>query len=792
MDHQFGRFKPIASARVAWVVLGAAVGTAQAQEPPAAGDSALEEVVVTAQFRREPLQSTPIAITAVSGEQLEARAISNVTDLSAVVPNLLSAQSTHTFGPMSQILLRGVGQFDGHPGFEPGVGVYIDDIYRGLSLGSALTLVDLDRVEVLRGPQGTLSGKNSIGGSIKLFSKKPRERTDGYLAATYGDFNRVELRAAGNFTLVPNKAYVRLSGMSKHVDGYMKRLDYACLHPGSTVPTQISVSPGCEIGTQGGQDVQGIRVALRWVGSDTFEDNLILDATRDRSEVPAAKLLFVNNPLIPGGGAQFITGPEDYTTYSTFSNLGFTDPARYTTPTAQPGAGTHGAIYLPDTNPTDGYGVSNGFEWRLADNYSFNFITGYRRDSGQYSIFYGGSPYTIQLLHNTWSNRQFTQELRLNGNLGGHVDWTVGGFYYDQQAFFGGLKLLSPGAATETLFTGSDPIPATSKSAFIHAVWHVTPKLSAITGVRYTDEEKNYTFERKNPFVQSLPSYTPVGVLDGTTGSYSGSRGDYRAGAEYEWTSTFMTYGQWSTGFRGGGVNPRPFIVQQEVPYGPEKMQAFEIGAKTELLDRRLRVNGAVFYNKYKDILFNNTAPTVMDGVVLSANNSTPVNAGDATIQGAELEISARLAGSLQIDAALSYLDFEFTRISAPGATIPGVTLATEEPFAPKRKASIGLSYELAFGTFGKLIPRADASFQSKFFTDISNSPDGLVDGRTLVNAHLIWESPSEDWEADFAVTNLTDKFYYVNKFRVAPPTNITEGQPGRPREWMVAIKRKF
>jgi iron complex outermembrane receptor protein len=323
-------------------------------------------------------------------------------------------------------------------------------------------------------------------------------------------------------------------------------------------------------------------------------------------------------------------------------------------------------------------------------------------------------------------------------------------------------------------------------------VWHVTEKLSAITGVRYTDEKKDYTFQRKNPYAQSLPSYTPVGVLDGTTGSYSGSRADYRLGGDYQWTPTVMTYAQWSTGFRGGGVNPRPFIVEQEVAYGPEKMQAWEIGAKTDLFERRLRLNADVFYSKYRDILFNNTAPTIVNGVLLSANNSTPVNAGDANIKGAELEIAAHLARRLQLDAALSYLDFSFTKISASGATIPGVSRATQEPFAPKRKASIGLSYELPIGAFGKLIPRADASYQADFFTDISNSPDAQVAARTLIDAHLLWRSAAEDWEADFAVTNLTDKFYYVNKFRVAPPTNITEGQPGRPREWLVSVKRRF
>jgi iron complex outermembrane receptor protein len=281
-------------------------------------------------------------------------------------------------------------------------------------------------------------------------------------------------------------------------------------------------------------------------------------------------------------------------------------------------------------------------------------------------------------------------------------------------------------------------------------------------------------------------------VLDGTTGRYSGGRADYRFGGEYQWTAGVMTYAQWSTGFRGGGVNPRPFIVEQEVPYGPEKMQAFEIGAKAELLDRRLRINGAIFYNEYQDILFNNTAPTIVNGVILSANNSTPVNAGDAHIKGAELEMALRLVRGLQVDVALGYLDFAFTKISAPGATIPGVTLATEAPFAPERKASIGVSYEFALGSFGKLIPRADANYQSGFFTDVANSREARVDGRTLVNAHLVWQSSAQDWEADVAVANLTDRFYYVNKFRVAPPTSITEGQPGRPREWMIAVKRRF
>src|ERR1700753_356222 len=232
-------------------------GAWAADEPAKADDvQLLEEIVVTAQFREQGLQTTPVAITAVTGAQLEQREMTEITDLNAIAPNLVVAKGTDTNGPSAQLFIRGVGQSDGHPGLEPGVGLYVDDVYRGLLLGTDLDLTDLDRVEVLRGPQGTLSGKNSLGGSLKLFSKKPSDQTDGYVEATYGKFNLVELRAGGNFTIVPDTLYARVSGASKQVDGYMQRIDFACAHRGdSQADTQIPVQPGCKIGTEGGEDV---------------------------------------------------------------------------------------------------------------------------------------------------------------------------------------------------------------------------------------------------------------------------------------------------------------------------------------------------------------------------------------------------------------------------------------------------------------------------------------------------------------------------------------------------------
>jgi iron complex outermembrane recepter protein len=810
-----------ASAVTVGLALSVGSSAAWSDESAKADDvQLLEEIVVTAQFREQGLQSTPVAITAVTGSQLEQHTLSSVTDLNGLAPNLTVTKGTNTNGPSAQLFIRGVGQSDGHPGLEPGVGLYVDDVYRGLLLGTDLDLTDLDRVEVLRGPQGTLAGKNSLGGSLKLFSKKPSDQTDGYVEGTYGDFNRIEVRAGGNFTLVPDTLYARISGASKQVDGFMKRLDYACANPGSgaavTATTQIPVQPGCKLGTEGGEDVNAIRAALRWIASDTVEDNFIADATRDRSEVPALKLISSTNaqhlgsatgPLLqPGGGAQYITGANSYTTYATYMQLGFSDPALPSL-AGKPGVGQHDAISVPTTDPIDAWGISNNLSWKFADNYTLTSITGLRRYIGQYSIEVGGSPSAIQLLDDTWSQRQFTEEVRLNGTSFGKLDWTVGGYYYDQMAFFGGLKLLNPGTVSvtppvppatvatigsgETLFTGSDPIPAKSKSGFAHAVYRFTEQLSLIGGLRYTRENKDYTFSRLDPYDQTQPSYNAVGALNNTTGHYTGSHTDYRAGVEYQWTDSLMTYAQWSTGFRGGGVNPRPFISAEAVPFGTETIHAYEVGIKTDFLDHHFRVNGAGFYNQYQNIAFVNTAPMVINNI--SFPNSTPVNVGAAHIKGAELEVEARPFGGLQIDASASYLDFKFTQINDNAAiTIPGVSLNTKEPYAPDRQFNVGMQYVLPLGTAGTVIPRIDANYQSQFYTDISNSPLGLVSGRTLANARVTWKSMSQDWETAVAVTNITDRFYYINKVFGAAPTNVTEGQPGAPREWLVTVRRNF
>src|SRR3954464_8076835 len=204
-----------------------------AQQPSDTSRDTLDEVVVTAQFREQRVQDAPLAITAINAEMLEARNQTSIVDVANQAPNVVLKPAPAPYGPAMQAFIRGVGQSDFNYALEPGVGIYVDDVYYSTLTGSVLDLLDLDRVEVLRGPQGTLAGQNSIGGAIKLYSKKPSGSDTGSVQATYGSFNRTDIRASADATLMKDVLFGRIAGVSHHVDGYVTRYDYGCSHPGS-------------------------------------------------------------------------------------------------------------------------------------------------------------------------------------------------------------------------------------------------------------------------------------------------------------------------------------------------------------------------------------------------------------------------------------------------------------------------------------------------------------------------------------------------------------------------------
>ena len=776
-----------------------AQNVSESQSESAATSQAVDsDIIVTAQFRRQRLQDAPLAITAVSGEMLEARSQTSIADVAAQAPNVNLREAPATFGPSIQAFIRGVGQSDSTFALEPGVGLYVDDVYYSTLQGSMLDLLDLDRVEILRGPQGTLAGQNSIGGAIKIYSKKPDGSGGGYVQATYGRFNRTEFRGGVNLTLLPEQLFLRLSGAGVKKDGYVTRYDYRCTHPNSPV-RGFAVSDNCKLGTEGGKSYVAGRASLRWVPTDALEVSIIGDITRDDSEASPSTLLYVGTltgagssptapyvidgvPLGTAAGSPFISySPYGNFAQDSFSKSPFISYENYQNYAPRDGTAPYSA---PARSSLDTWGVSGQATLKLSEALSLTSITSYRKYNAIFTSA-ESSPVNTALTANDVNHRQFSQELRFSGSVGTLLDFTVGGYYFKATSD-GGSRVQLP-----TLeFRQNDHVESKTKAAFANAELHVTSKLSLIGGLRYTDISKSFQYARKgNPGSifggAPPPSLAP---LDGLVRTFAGDQLDYRAAIQYRWTPDFMTYGQIATGFKSGGSNPRPFFPAQALTHGPETLTAYELGFKSDLFDRLLRLNVSAFYNKYNDILVSvATCPTVP-----ATPCSLPLNAGKANLKGFEVETTLRPVRGLLIDASLGYLDFEYESISPLGASA-GLTLGMQAPFVQKWRWSIGAQYEVDLGGAGTLTPRVDVNSQSDYFnTAVNRPPFNVVPGRTVVNARLTYRDPSQDWQIALEVTNLTDRLYYDGIFDNRGSTQAIQARPARPREWAVTLKRNF
>jgi iron complex outermembrane recepter protein len=772
-----------------------------AQATEDSGDQAergqLQEVVVTAQFREQNLQQTPIAITAVTAEMLEQR---NQTDISMVAgqaPNVTLQPNGAAFGSSMVAFIRGVGQTDFNLALEPGVGIYVDDVYYSTLTGSLLDLLDLERVEILRGPQGTLAGKNSIGGAIKLFSKKPTGDGDGYLEATFGTLNRIDARGAADFKLAEN-FFARASFSSKHHDGYVKRVDYACTHPGSNVPG-MNVGDGCELGRDGSQAYTAGRLALRWLANDAVEVNLATDITNDQSGVQANTVIKYAGAL---GAATYILGtdgvpitygpqfipygpdsqdpnqPNDpYLSYATYhsnaSSFVF-------------GENPYAPITVPPINHFKTWGISGDVTWKLSDNMALTSVTAYRNYTNQFAEQTDASPIGVQILLQRQKHHQYSQELRLNGTAAGSaLDYTVGAFYLDQD---GGLnaRVGLPWVGFDFIH-GPDSTPAKTKAVFANLEWHATDQLTFGGGARYSDEQKDYTYLRHNAdgtdVVDPMGYNGLVAGLNASTATFEGTRTDWRVHLDYQMTPDIMSYIQTSTGYKGGGVNPRPFIPPQTLSFEPETLTAYELGLKTTFFDRRVRLNGAIFFNDYEDIQLTLSACP-------ASPCALPANVGSADVKGAELEAEIHPTDNWEIDASASYLDFEYTEIANPDSNI---TLDMRTPYTPESKWSVGTQYVFQMGDKGTLTPRIDAAYTgSQFAAAINNRQFNQIESYTVLNARLTWRSTDGDWQTALSVSNVTDELYYLTLFDLSGSAGYVNGQPSMPRQYSISIKHNF
>ena len=754
-------------------------------------------IIVTAQFREQRLQDTPLAITAVNSEMLEARSQTNISEITAQAPSVTLKPQGSAFGPSLGASIRGVGQYDFNPALEPGVGLYVDDVYYATLTGAIFDLLDIDRVEVLRGPQGTLAGKNSIGGAVKLYSKRPTGDGSGYISGTYGSRNRIDLRGSADFGLTDELA-MRVAGVAKKQEGYVGRLDFGCVNPpGSPLnPAVGGVQPttsegNCRVARDGEVDYLAGRAQLRYQPSDRIDVNIIGDYTHDDRNAAAGILLLADNPTNPN-----IRGNADAVPYDSRFICGqYCNYASYFSPAdtwATPPVAGYPLLETRGEGRTkfNGWGISGQVDIDLTDNLQLQSITSYR----EYALhFTNDDDYSPLAIGNGLSELDywgFTQELRLNGTmLDDALNWTLGAFYLDQRSTYATFQDIRY-APIPLQFQGDDPVNADTKAVFGAVSWEIVEDLTFNGGLRYTEEHKDYTFSRRNRDGTLNPF---LGALDGVTGAFDGDKIDWRANLQYRLSEELMAYAQVSTGFKGGGINPRPFNPSQVQPFGPETLTAYELGFKSDLFDRLVRLNGAVFFSDYKGIQLTLLSCPQFGGPGPCA---LPQNAGDAEIKGLELETTIDPGNGLLIDGALSYLDFDYTAINAQagGPTSPrGVQIGMVPPYTPKWKWAVGIQYEIDLGNSGSITPRVDANYQSDIFSNAVNGPNNLIEGYTLANARLTWRNPGEDLEVSLEVKNVFDKYYLLTSFDLTGAgAGFVSGQPGRPREWAVTVKKTF
>jgi iron complex outermembrane receptor protein len=807
-----------------------------------ADEGGIDEIVVTATKVATNVQDVPIAITAVTSETLQERSLTSSADLGAIVPNATFRQTQGAFGRGLSAFMRGIGQSDTGLQSEPGVAFYVDDTYYPLLLGSIFDLLDLDHVEVLRGPQGTLFGRNSLAGAVNLVSREPNQDPSAYIDVTVGSYERFDVRAGFNFPITPTLA-MRVSGFSKNQRGFQRRLDFRCEMIRRGTPELAgnfpflsgdNINPGedgdCVVGHNGGVDAHGVRGALKWEPASNLEVSLIGDYSNDRSSVQADHLISVDasrsgtRPGLaaqqavftpPGGPAfaydeRFVTG-DPYSTYATYRDP---LPAGTLLPgTFYNGSLTRGGIGFDPINPVRIWGVTGKVVYGITDQIDVTFIGGYRDVLTSYTFDIDQSPLQIELTRNVTKHTQHTAEVRLTGRMD-WIDWVLGGFYYrgEQNAR---LVVVSPYSNLQRY--RNDTYEPKNNSVYANATLRpFGEKLGINLGGRYSRDRKPLSFN-------NLQDGVPTGniIFDLTLKS---NRFDWKAGLDYHLSDTTMLYASAATGFRLPSFNARPFQPSQVYQVPGDDLIAYELGVKSDLFDRRLRLNAAVFYTDYKQrtttvsgseyqlgpngdplpgLQVTEPLPGGPEGST-RCRNRTPAEVAAGTpgfacvprtyatntpgeVYGFEAELQAEPVDGLRIDGSVGYSKFKSPDLEVAGRVTDRLL------GVPEWTASAGIQYEAQVPALaGSITPRLDWFYQGSIAYS-ANRADLIADPYSVFNGRITYRNEPHDFSVSVAVTNLFDKFYYLNYFDYFslgfPNTN---GQPSPPRQWSLTLSKRF
>jgi iron complex outermembrane receptor protein len=761
-----------------------AIAQAPAEQEASLGET-IEEIIITARRRAESLQDTPVAVTALSAAALERQQIVSTTDLDKVAPNIQFKSYGTLTGNNSaaQVFIRGIGQTDATPAVDPGVGVYIDDVYMGRSVGAAMEFRDIASVQILRGPQGTLFGRNTIGGAVLLTTNEPGTDAGNSVRIGLGEDNLRE--AFGAFDLPFNDQWAaRIALGLKQRDGYVTR-----------------AFDGKDLGNE---DMKTAQVALRWRPTDAVDITLRGDYTEeDENGSP-----FVFNTMNEGatfvGAASIAAGCPNI--------LDPFPPPLLVGPLADPRCGndaqylgefTNGGTY-PASSTLKNSGMSLVAKWDVSDTLSFKSITSDR--SLEWTGTRDADNTPLLILHTNYDSKsdQFSQELQAVVD-GDRLDGVFGVYYFDEDSFDRLLVPLgNPGTSYDTQRVWMD---TEARAAFTEWSFKITDALSATAGVRYTKETKGLQATMFNvapasaaepaaptalcPFAGAPP--TQVNCLFLTTNRFEREFSDTTksASVQYRFNPAAMAYFSWAESFKSGGFNQRYNAAppgNAPISFNAETAESFEIGLKLDPTDS-LRINLAAFSTDYDDIQM-----TYRLGVV-----PLLFNAGVASISGGEVELEFAPTADFRLDMSVGYLDAKFDSITAPppfGPVTPTATanLNSRLPFTPEFQGHLGLSYTFHPSSSWGLTPRVDVSYTDEQFFDAGNSVDiAQNEAITLVNASLALTSDDDKWRFVLAGNNLTDELYPVaGTSSLTTASGYSEIIYARPRTLSLSVTRNF
>lgn len=715
----------------------------------------LERIEVTARRKTESLQEVPVSVSSFGAGDLDSIGAEDITELQQRIPNATIQVSRGTNSTLTAYI-RGVGQQDPLWGFEPGVGVYIDDVYVARPQGAVLEVFDIERIEVLRGPQGTLYGKNTIGGALKYVTKELTGYDELAIQGTVGSFNQRDLKISGQTALSDN-FFVGAAVATLQRDGFGEYRN--------TGEENYN------------KDLMTYRLSAKWLINDDMDLKFSYDNTEDESNSKGGHRLL----------ASAVTGQEPY------DNV-------YDSNTA-----------MPVANIVETEGMSLTFNWDIDANWGFKSITAQREGYTDTNIDFNSTGEPIFMVPAIYEDEQFTQEFQLSYTNNDNFDFVGGVYYYDGEAcgVFGTVLPLYLAAFGGVTVDNGGCVQTDSLAVYGQGNYELNDDWTLTLGGRYTKDEKEadvfrYTYlgvhyinraglaTPYDPAQVRAEFGTPFAVNSEFTSGGDWSRFSPHVALNYQVNDDLMFYGSYSNGFKSGGVDMRadkslnPTIDE---PYDPEVVDTFEFGMKSELLDGRMRLNSAVFFSDYTDM------QVTVQRVVEAGISSQVLNAGESTVKGFEVETVFAATDSLNFTAMLGYIDAEFDAVVY---TEPATGETTDVTDAWSFQNTPELTYNIGFNqTFdlanGQLVWSGNYAFRDD--TQMFEAPSPLdQDSYGLLNTSLMWYSNSGQWSVGLHGKNLTDEEYRVGGYNFGPTfgDDAVVAYYGDPRTVSLTVGYKF